>query len=192
MCEPVTMAAVSAGMTAIGTGVSVAGSTARADKIREVSGQNADAALGRSADAVARGLLPESRARWRGGQMMGAQRAQFGAQGGLISGSAMDVLNETTILSTQDAEVIANNAARDAAAERAAATNSRMAGAYGAAEENNRATMSVLSGAGKLIGIAGSSWQDFPPSGAGKPGFSAAEAGTAYDDGSWAKYFWKG
>jgi len=65
-------------------------------------------------DAQVRGSIEEQRYRREIAQIVGAQRAAFGARNVAMSGTALDLLSDTAMIGEEDALTIRNNAAREA------------------------------------------------------------------------------
>ena len=116
----------------------------------------------RAVDAESRGVQEGIRHRQQVAQLKGSQRASLAANGlDLGEGSALDILTGTDILGTMDAGGIRQNAEREAAGYRSAATMD----AFGASQQKPllAGATSLLSGAG---GVA-SKWYDMKSVGAG-------------------------
>lgn len=80
-------------------------------------------------DAIARGAQAETIQRQRTGQIVGAQRASFAAQGiDANTGSATDVQSDTARIGELDALTIRNNAAREAWGYQTTGFNERQQG----------------------------------------------------------------
>lgn len=111
--------AVGIGALAVGTTSAVTGVQAQ-NKAAEF---NAEVGHIQALEAAQRGLLTESQHRIAVGQLQGKQRVGFAGAGvSVASGSAFDVLAETTKLGNLDAMTIRHNTAKEVAALEAGAS----------------------------------------------------------------------
>lgn len=82
-------------------------------------------------DAIARGDKTAEALKKRGKQVIGEQRASFGAQGIVVdSGSALELQQDTAVLSEIDAMTARNNAWREAWGYRAEAAQASASGQF--------------------------------------------------------------
>ena len=114
----------------------------------------------RASDALRRGQLEENKARQRGAQVRGAQRARFAAAGlALDEGSPLNFLLDTEYMTELDADTAADNAAREAwvlrESARTGATNADFLRSRADAESPSSAFGSTLLGG---AGTVASSW----------------------------------
>lgn len=115
MCEPTTIAIVAGGLQVAGAvqkGIAAKQAAEANAALLEENARTADQAGG---DAVLRGRLLEGRVRTEGEQVANKQKTAFAAAGvDVKSGSALDVLGDTGMLSELDAQVVRSNAFREA------------------------------------------------------------------------------
>lgn len=103
-------------------------------------------------DAVARGQFGEGVARLHGGQKIGAQRAGYAASGvDVQSGSAVQVEGQTAAMTELDAQVIRNNAMREAWGYKTQAAQARFGAKLSRATGEAKYAEAVLSG---VVGAA--------------------------------------
>lgn len=121
----------------IGAGVKALGTLQAGNEAAKVGEANAKRAEMEAIDALSRGSSEELRYRREVAQVLGAQRATFGARN--VSGStgtALDLQGDTAAIGEMDALTIRNNAAREALSLRTQAQESRRQGR--AAKANSR------------------------------------------------------
>ncbi len=95
-------------------------------QVQEANAQSAEQAAG---DAQLRGLAEQANFKLKAGQLAARQRmALIGANVDLTSGTAVDIAAETQAMTQRDAEVIGNNAAREAWGFKSQALNYRAQG----------------------------------------------------------------
>jgi uncharacterized protein YcbX len=133
-----------------------------------IADRNAGLADAQAADALSRGEQMVGRIRQGTRQLVGAQRAAMAAQGiDVNSGTPLDLQGDSNTLSAFDQLTAKNNAAReawgfnvDAANQRAAGANARLAG------ENEGKALTAKSYSTLLTGSAGlaDQWRQNPPS----------------------------
>lgn len=123
-----TLAAISLGVGAVGTGLSFVGqmsqqqaqaqaaSAAQAQAVyqAQVARQNQELANRQAADATQRGQVAEQNRRSLMRQQIGQQTAGLAAQGTDLEGSPTDILGDTAAAGEFDARTIRANAAREA------------------------------------------------------------------------------
>ena len=122
MCEPVTIAAITIGLTAAAGGASAYGSYQQsqaqedqAEYAAQVAANNAASAEGLAKDATARGAEEERLHRLQLQKFSGDQRAGFAAKGlELDTFGTADALADTAALGEADAYAIRRDAAREA------------------------------------------------------------------------------
>lgn len=121
MCDPVTLAVGSLAATVVSTGASVYGQMKQGEAAQAQAGyqsaimrNNQQTAEMLAADATARGKIAEAKQREKTRQMIGTQTAALAGQGTDISGSALDILGDTSASGEFDALTIRSNAAREA------------------------------------------------------------------------------
>lgn len=123
----------------------------RADASAAEARQNAE-------DVLATGEIAEQRARRRTAKVLSAQRAAFGAQGVELSGSALDVQEETALIGALDAMTIRVNALRGAFGFQAEALAFEFTGRIAQIARRGQARATLASGgiqlARDLSGIA--------------------------------------
>ena len=114
-------AAVTLGAIAVGAQTASAVTAARAQN--KAAEFNAEVGHIQALEAAQRGLLTESQHRIAVGQLQGRQRVGFAGAGvSVASGSAFDVLAETTKIGNLDAMTIRHNTAKEVAALEAGAS----------------------------------------------------------------------
>lgn len=123
-----TLAAISLGVGAVGTGLSFVGqmsqqqaqqqaaSAAQAQAVyqSQVARQNQELAQRQAADATQRGQVAEENRRRLTQQQIGQQTAALAGQGTDLEGSPTDILGDTAATGELDARTIRSNAAREA------------------------------------------------------------------------------
>ncbi len=120
MCEPVTIAAI--GVAAVGTAVSVTQQIRQANYQSRTAQMNAQFAEISAGGALQRGEAKEVQSRLQGGAVMGRQQSSYGASGVVVGeGSSADILADTRLMSEYDAQMIRNNAQREAYGHRVSA-----------------------------------------------------------------------
>lgn len=103
-------------------------------------------------DATRRGDDAANAARKRASQVRGAQRAAFAAQGiDVGQGTALDLQRETEVMGEQEAQMIKNNAWREAWGYQMEAQNQRTAGQFAQSSAQYRANNTVLTGGMRAI-----------------------------------------
>ncbi|SFQ45827.1 hypothetical protein SAMN05216229_12311 [Geopseudomonas sagittaria] len=105
-------------------------------------------------DAVKRGNIDADEQRQQTGQVLGAQRAAFAANGvDVNSGSAGQVQNDTAALGELDALTLVNNAAREAYGYQVQAIDQRQQGKLAKYQGKMDAIGSILGGAEKAASM---------------------------------------
>lgn len=137
-------------LMASGSVISAIGQNEQGKYQQQVANNNAIIQERLAKDAIKRGGIDEAQHRDKVAQFKAKQRASMAASGiSIDSGSAEDILNDTTMMGELDALTIRNNAEREAFGHRAGAANqiaqgqlSRTSGKYGAMG-------TILSGSGQ-------------------------------------------
>lgn len=161
--------------TALSGMMQLMGSSLGAASQIESGARNKRANYMMAADAVQRGQYGESQARARGSQVVASATA--GASGAGVdvqSGSVVDVVGGTRMMSALDAAMIRSNALREA-------YGYRVRGDVAMAEAGNAAVGTLLTGSGSA---ATSGYRSGMSSGGGSEGSNApylASPGTPYD-----------
>lgn len=126
MCEPTTIALAA---TAISGGMQAYGQYQQGRVAQQVGRNNQMMAEYAAADAERRGEEEAIAARRRADQLAGAQRAAFAARGvDATTGTAADLLAQTSFFGQQDQDTARNNARREAWSLRAQGRNARAQG----------------------------------------------------------------
>jgi hypothetical protein len=129
------------------------------DRQAEIAEMNADYAREQAADALSRGRRKADDYRERAEQLQGQQRAGFAAGNiDLSSGSALEIQANTEYLAREDAEIIKENAAREAKGYVAQARNAAARGELYEQRASNEspalaAGTTLLSGAGRAASV---------------------------------------
>ena len=124
MCTP----ALAIGLGAIAVGTQTAGAIGQARAQNKAAEFNAEVGHIQALDAARRGQLAESQFRTDVAGLQGQQRVAFAGAGvSIASGSAFDVLAETTKIGNLDAMTIRHNTAKEVAALEAGAALSASA-----------------------------------------------------------------
>lgn len=120
---------------------------AQAQYTKDQNDTNARLADMQADDAIRRGNTEANKAVRQGDQMVSEQRAASAAQGiDINTGSAGDIQTETTALSQQDAEIMKNNAWREAWGFKTQAIDARNQGNLALVAGNNAARNTMLTG----------------------------------------------
>lgn len=113
MCEPVTIGVAAA--TIAGGAIKASAAYNAANQQADILEGNARVADRAAADAVDRGALAEGKVKLQGGALEAHQRQQFAASGvDVQSGSAVDVVSGTAMMTELEAQIAKNNAGREA------------------------------------------------------------------------------
>ncbi|MBM7406923.1 MULTISPECIES: virion core protein, T7 gp14 family [Sphingomonas] len=114
MCEPVTLAAIGAGMAALSTATATVTAVQQNKYQAKVATRNADLESAAGRDAVERGKIESQNYQRQASQMQGAQRAALAANGIDINfGSAAGVRADTAMMQAEDAQTIRENSMRE-------------------------------------------------------------------------------
>lgn len=132
------LGALALGVTAVGTGISVASSLAMADQQRAVAKANAKAATQRAA-------IEEQRLREDRRRKLATARAKYGASGVSMTGSPLDVMADQFATAEQDALLVRYGGAAEAG-------RSLMEGSLAAAQSTGQAIGAGFSGASSILG----------------------------------------
>ena len=98
----------------VGAGIDTAGKLQQGKIDAATAETNRRLAEAQANDALLRGTIEESRYRRQIAQIVGAQKAAFGARNVAVSGTPLDILSDTAQIGEEDALTIRNNAAREA------------------------------------------------------------------------------
>lgn len=183
MCEPVTLAVIGLGLTAVGGYQQYQAQRANADYQEQVGERNAEIGRRQAAQERDIGNIDEERHLRKVRQMLGAQRAQQAANGlDINTGSALDLQAETAGFGAADASTIRSNALRRAWGLDVGAVNDLNAGRAEAAASRNAATGTLITTGASMVnqfsqarstGAFGSSRRKAPSVGAGVAGMGA-------------------
>jgi hypothetical protein len=156
------MAAISLAATAASTVVGFMGSMqqgraaqAQANYQAAVSRNNAQIAEWQAQDAIKRGQEEEDQHRRKVSQVIGAQRAGFGASGfDLGDATTIDILGDTAAMGEYDALTIRSNAAREAWGYRVQGSNYMAEAGLQTARGASARSAAAWQGVGDLLGGA--------------------------------------
>lgn len=159
MCEPVTIAmAAATAVSAVGAYNESKSAKAAAKYNAAVQENNAQFSEWQAQDALDRGQLQQQDNRRRGEQIAGTQRAAIAANGIVMDeGSPLAILQDTEFATARDAQVIRDNANREAYGFRQQAQNARAGAAITRYQGDSINTglnvaSSLLSGGSKVAG----------------------------------------
>ena len=137
----------------IGGGISTAGDLEEG-KVASATGEtNRRLSIAQANDELLRGSLEEQRYRREVAQIVGAQKAVFGARNVAVTGTPLDLLSDTAQIGEEDALTIRNNAARQAWGYRNQANESSR---WGGAQQRNargRAAGTLLTSGAQAYGF---------------------------------------
>lgn len=174
MCLPA-LALASAGIAALGQGISAYSSYQQHGYEAKVANQNAKLSNAQALDAITRGQEEDRRNQQQTGRTIGSERAAMAANGVDITyGNAADVVGDTAMFGAEDSATIRANAMREAhgyeinaanfrstaLAARRAATGALISGAFGIAQ-------TALGGASQFKSLSASGGGGFSGAGAG-------------------------
>lgn len=135
-----------------------------------VADQNADIAEAQAQDSINRGNAEAEQKRREMRQRQGTQTAIMGATGAdMTSGSALDLLGDTTQFGTLDALTTVNNAQREAYGYQVQGMNAEAQGQAAKNASNAAVTQTLLSAPLKAYGAyqsVGGAWSPFTQSSA--------------------------
>jgi hypothetical protein len=136
-----------------GTGLQASGVLQQGNEAASAANYNASVADAQSRDALDRGTVAESRYAREVKQVEGSQKAAFGASNVTRSGTALDLLGDTAMIASEDAQTIRQNASREAAGYTSQAAELRRQGraARGAGQLGFGATL--LTGGSRAYGL---------------------------------------
>ena len=144
---PGALLGVSAGMSVAGGVLKGVAAKNAGDANAAIDNANANIAAQAAGAALENGQQQASMAAMRGERTIGAQKAGFAASGvSTGTGSALDVLSDTAMVSKQDQDVIQNNAARTAWGYNSQATNFRNKAALDEQEGTSQEFGDILGG----------------------------------------------
>jgi len=167
MCVPLAAAAAIASLAA--AGISAVGMIQQGNQSKALGEYNAKVAENTAQqqqwaaeDAAARGQIAEDQQRTRTRQILGAQRAAFGAAGSdLTDQSTVNVLSDTARAGELDALTIRSNAAREAWGFQNAATDSLSQAAASRFQGRAAQQAGWLSAGGTLLSGASNSYTQY-------------------------------
>lgn len=168
MCEPTTIAIAA---TAASGAFSAYQANEQGKYQQAVAERNAKMQENQATDARARGVVAGEEQRDRARQMGARQATQLAGSGlDISSGTSLDLFAETATLGEYDAQVVENNAAREAFGFSTRAEETRMSGENARSAGRNRAVGTLLTtGANAAsMGMGGGSTR--PRFGGGSPG----------------------
>lgn len=164
MCEPMTLAAISATMAAGSAAVGIGAAASHGAESAGVARRNSVTADEAAADAVARSSVAQMRTFARGSATVAAQRTELAAGGSDVNaGSAAAVQEDTRLLTQMDEDVIRNNAAREAWGYRVRGQQFQQEASYAERTAQNEELGSFIGGVGKIAGILGPRIADSQP-----------------------------
>lgn len=124
MCEPVTLG-IMAGVAVVGAGIQTYSAIRQGEAQSAIAEMNAKFANQQATNEILVGEAQAEAFKAKAGQFQGTQKAEYAASGvDVTSGSALDVLADTRLMSDQDAQKIKDNASRRAYADEVSATGS--------------------------------------------------------------------
>ena len=151
MCISAASAAI---LSLLSTGVAVAGQVQQAKTQSGIAKFNADTAKFQAEDAMKEGSILEERQLSRTRQIRAQQEAIMGA-GGVdpTTGTAAQVLDQTTEMGTIDALTLRSNAVRRAWGYNVQASNDIFGGELAKANSNSAIGSTLLTGGARAYGI---------------------------------------
>lgn len=142
MCDPVTIAVAA---TAASGAFSAYQANEQGKYQQAVAERNAKMQENQATDARARGVVAGEEQRDRARQLGARQATQLAGSGlDISSGTSLDLFAETATLGEYDAQVVENNAAREAFGFKTRAEESRLSGKNARAAGRNRAIGTLL------------------------------------------------
>jgi len=141
----------------IGGGIDAAGKLAQGKQDAATGETNRRLGAAQADDALARGSIEEQRYRREIAQIVGAQKATFGARNVTVSGTALDLLSDTAQVGEEDALTIRNNAAREAWGYRNQANEASRWGANQRTNSRAAAGGTLLTSGAQAYGQSGGS-----------------------------------
>ncbi len=169
MCEPTTLATMALAGSLLATGVSAVGmyqqgqsQKALGEYNAKVSENNAIVQQQAAEDARRRGDIAEDAQRRQTRQMLGAQRAAIGAQGGVLTDQSTEaILADTAQFGELDALTVRNNAAREAWGLEVGANNTLAEAEASRFQGRAASRAGSLSSVGTLIGGASNAYSSY-------------------------------
>lgn len=151
MCEPTTIAMISAAAS-VGSGVmSAVGQYQQGQVAKQVARNNATMAEYAAQDAQRRGEEEAQAIQRKASQLSGTQRALMAARGlDLGVGTPAEILDQTDFFAEQDVNTSRFNASREAWSSRARGEQERLEGKYAARNANLQAFSTLLGTAGSV------------------------------------------
>lgn len=182
MCEPITLTAltaIAAGTAVIGAGVGAASAAGQRGAARSAGTVNAYLADTAAADAVQRVATAQMREFSRGTATTAAQRVALAQGGGDVNaGSGFGMQLDTATLTSADEDQIRNAASREAYGYRTKAQQDLQQARHQEDAADYQEAGGLISGIGKIAGIAGPRIADktgWAGGGAGSPDFDALD-----------------
>lgn len=153
MCAPPAFLALGAAViTAAGTAYGGLAANAQGKYQAKIAERNADLVSEQSRDALERGQVDLQRHYRRASQLQGAQRAAMAANGvDLGYGSALDVQQDTAMLTSEDAGQIHKNTFNELRGFDISAANERASGRAARAKGRSAMIGSFMSAGGTLL-----------------------------------------
>lgn len=149
MCDPVTATIA----VAAGSGIQAYGAIQDGKNAKAAAFANAQEAEKQALDSLDRGGQEEARYRREIAQLIGSQRATFGARNvAADSGTALDLLSDSAYWGEMDAQQIRRNAGREAASLRTQAGEMRRQGRAAKRAGFLKAGASLLTGGAEAYG----------------------------------------
>lgn len=165
MCEPVSMG-IMAGVTIASTALSTAQGIQQANYQEQVARMNQKFSEDQARAEALAGNAEATTLKLKAAKFAATQKAQFAANGvDVESGSALDVLADTRLMSDEDAAVIKNNAARRAAGAAAQAANYGAQASAISSGRNWQTAGTLLGGAAKAAGYGIQGYQAWKANG---------------------------
>lgn len=143
---------VAIGFGIAGAAVSVVGQQKGAKNAKRLGESNALISEAQAQDSLLRGAIDESMYRRQIAQIIGAQKASFGARNVAVSGTALDILGDTAQVGEEDAQTIRANAAREAWGYRNQADDSRRFGKNAQTQANWTSASTLLTSGAQAYG----------------------------------------
>lgn len=171
MCSiTIGLMAASAVMSAYGSYSQGQAQAAAAEAQAQQADYNAKIAEQQAQDAEHRGRIAEQNQRMKTAQVLGQQRAGFGASGFDLSGTALDILGDTAMVGEMDALTVRHNAEYEAWDRRQQAYGFQNEAAVARASGKNAKKAGMINAGTSLLGSAATIYGKLPeakPSGGG-------------------------
>lgn len=131
---------------------SIGGTLKQKETDQDTAKRNQNLANAQADDALLRGTIEESKYRRQIAQVIGGQKAAFGARNVAVTGTALDLLGDTAQQGEENALTIRNNAAREAWGYRNQASEASRWGANQSNNANGKAIGTLLTSGSKAYG----------------------------------------